>query len=247
MRPCFLSLVTLAGLAALAADAADRKEDPTASKLLADARAARANWEKFPGFTAAIAVNLDGKISRGHVQVDTKGKVTFEGLDRPAEEWARRVLGSTVAHRMDGSATRNTPCAFGDADEHHPLGRLIHVLNDELHSSYRILDRQIMVVNRNMGPSRFTITMQENRTNAEGKFLPVSYVVNTWDNKTGALQRSEAHLQTWQRVGGFDLPAMTRVVAAVPEERTGGSQAAKDGIDARSLTLSQHKLSELGK
>src|SRR5262249_34831770 len=31
-------------------------EDPEASKLLANARAARANWDNFPGFTADVAV-----------------------------------------------------------------------------------------------------------------------------------------------------------------------------------------------
>src|SRR5262249_30295621 len=103
-------------------------------------------------------------------------------------------------------------------------------------------------VNRSMGPIRFTITMLENRTNAEGKFLPVSYVVNTWDNKTGALQRSEAHFQSWQRVGAFDLPATTRVVTATAEARGSNSPpTAKDGLDTRSLTLSQHKLNGSGR
>ncbi len=115
------------------------------------------------------------------------------------------------------------------------------MLNDELHSSYRILDRQIMVVNRTMGNSKFTITMQENRTNADGKYLPVSYVVNYWDGNTGALQKSEAHYQTWKRVGGFDLPVLIRVVTAVPEAGT-STPAGKEGLDAKSLTLSNHKL-----
>jgi hypothetical protein len=244
MKSYLVSLLVLAWFATVSyADekTAARKEDPAASKLLADARAARANWEKFPGFKADIAVNIDGKISRGQVQVDGKGKVSFEGLNSRSEAWAKRTLGSAVAHRMDGSAARNTPCAFADADEHYPLGRLIHVLNDELHSSYRIRDRQIMVVNRNMGERRFTITMQENRTNAEGKYLPVSYTVTTWDNKAGALQACDIHYQTWQRVGGFDLPATIRVVSTTPAN---GTAPAKDGIDALSLTLTNVKLEQ---
>ena len=44
------------------------KADPLATKLLADARAARAQWEKFPGFTADIEINFDGKISQGKVE-----------------------------------------------------------------------------------------------------------------------------------------------------------------------------------
>jgi hypothetical protein len=218
---------------------AERKEDPEASKLLADARAARANWDNFLGFTADLTVNLDGKVSRGTVRVEPRGKLELTGLDKAAEAWVRRTLGSAVAHRLDGSAARKTPCAFADNDVDHPLGRKIIVLNDELHSSYRIRDRQITVVNRDMGTTHFTIAMQENRANDEGKFLPVSYVVNSWDNKTGALTRSEAHYQSWKKVGPYDLPLTIRVVTAVPEDRTA---APKEGMDVRSLTLSNHKL-----
>ena len=80
------------------------------------------------------------------------------------------------------------------------------MLSDEFHSSYRIRDRQVIVVNRDMKDARFTITVMENEVNKEGKFLPVCFVVNTWDAKTNALTSSETHHQTWKRVGAFDLP-----------------------------------------
>lgn len=244
MNPWHLSLVVLAWTAA-----DTPREDPAASKLLADARAARANWENFPGFSADVEVNFDGKMSQGKVQVDAGGKVTLENLDKPAQEWAKRMLGSLVAHRMDSSADRNTPCAFADQVTHHPLGRKILVLNDELHSSYRIRDRQIIEVNRQTGTSKFSITVLENRTNTEGKFLPISYVVNHWNLKTGQLTQNEAHYQTWTRVGRFDLPVIDRVVYAGAEETIFNKtppekRAAGEGLMTKSLTLSNHKLLE---
>lgn len=214
----------------LAEDAKATKADPEATRLLAEARAARAWWQNFPGFTADIEVNLDGKISRGKVTIDAGGKVQLEQLDKDAEAWAKRTLGSLAGHRIDNSADRNTPCAMADGEANHPLGRAITVLNDELHSSYRIKEKQIMVVNREMGGSRFTITMLENRTNTEGKFLPVSYVVHYWDAKSGELQRTESHFQSWTRVGGFDLPVVAKTITATKE------------LSAKSLTLSNHKL-----
>ena len=57
-------------------------------------------------------------------------------------------------------------------------------------SSYRIKDRQIMVVNRRMGKQNMTITVLDNETNPEGQFLPHSYVVHYWDAATGKLNRS---------------------------------------------------------
>lgn len=223
--------------------AADKpKEDPAASKLLADARAARAQWAGFPGFTADAAINFDGKVHKAKVSVAPEGKVRFEGLDKDVEQWARRVLASTVSHRIDNSVSLNTPCAFLDEVVDHPQGRAIRVLNDELHSSYRIKDNQIMEVNRAMNGSRFTIEVLENKLNAENKYLSVSFVVNFWDLEKGELGRSEANHQTWTRVGKYDLPGVTKVLTATPERKAEG--AAKAGISAQSLTLTNHKLLE---
>jgi uncharacterized GH25 family protein len=206
--------------------------DPAATKLLADARAARATWENFPGFSADVAVNLDGKVTRGQVEVSAKGEVALKLEKGAAAEWARPTLRSIVGHRLDNSADLDTPCAFADDNAQHPLGRAVRVLNDEFHSSYRIRDRQVIVVNRSLRDTRFTITVLENRQSAEKKFLPVSYVVNTWAAEGGALRSAAAHHQTWQRVGRFDLPQTATVVTA---------SAGK--LEARSLTLSNFRLS----
>ena len=205
--------------------------DPAATKLLADARAARATWENFPGFSADVEVNLDGKVTRGQVEVSAKGEVTLKLEKGAAADWARPTLRSIVGHRLDNSADLETPCAFLDDNAHHPLGRAIRVLNDEFHSSYRIRDRQVIVVNRALRDTRFTITVLENRLSAEKKFLPVSYVVNTWAAEGGALRSSAAHHQTWQRVGRFDLPHTATVVTA---------SAGK--LEARALKLSNFRL-----
>jgi hypothetical protein len=108
---------------------------------------------------------------------------------------------------------------------------MVQVLNDEFHSSYRIRDRQVIVVNRMGRETRFTITVMENRLNEEKKFLPVSYVVNTWDAKTDALRSSDTFHQTWQRVGRFDLPDTLDVVTATQGK-----------LEARSLRLSNLQL-----
>jgi uncharacterized GH25 family protein len=189
--------------------------DTEATKLLADARAARALYHHFPGFTADIEVNLDGKATRGQVEVRGKGKVSLKLDSADADKWAKNTLASIIAHRLDsGASDGETPCAFVDDDTRHPLGRAIRVLNDEFHSSYRIRDRQVLVVNRHMPGSRFTIIVMENVVTNEKKFLPACYVVNTWDAKTDALTSSETHHQTWQRVGAFDLPRDTLAVKA---------------------------------
>jgi hypothetical protein len=203
-----------------------------ATKLLADARAARANWDDFPGFTADVEVNVEGKKSTGKVEVSSKGKVSLD-MKGPDKEWARRMISSIVGHRLDDGTTLSTPCGFADDVTDHPMGRAIRVLNDEYHSSYRIRDRQVIEVNRRMADSRFTITVLENRQNAEKKYLPASYVVNTWNLKTGALQGSATHHNTWQRVGKFDLPHNCIIV-----------NASANQLVNRTLRFSNHKLLE---
>jgi uncharacterized GH25 family protein len=214
----------------LVADKARPREDPEASKLLTEARGTRAVWNDFPGFTADVVANVDGKPATGKLEVSAKGKATLT-LEGPAAEWARATLKSTVAHRMPGGASQETPCAFPDEVTDHPLGRAVRVLNDEFHSSYRIRDRQILVVNRRMGGSRFTITVIENKQNEEKKYLPAVYVVNTWDPKTEALKSSVTHHETWVRVGKFDLPATLLAV-----------RASAGKLEAKSLKLSNHRL-----
>jgi hypothetical protein len=227
----YATLVVRRGDGAVAPKQAAAEADQAATRLLADARAARAQWTNFPGFTADIEINLDGHISRGTVQVQPGGKVTVQVPDAEAGQWALRQLRSIVNHRIDNSASLDTPCAFLDNDTTHPLGRAIRVLNDELHSSYRIRDRQITVVNRQMQDARFTIVVTENRLNEEHRYLPAHFVVNTWDVATGALKSSETNHETWQRVGRFDLPATASTVTA-----TAGK------LETRTLALSKHRL-----
>jgi hypothetical protein len=226
----YATLVMKLGTAKTAAAPGEAKPDPEATRLLAEARAARAEWAHFPGFKADVDVNLNGQIYHGKVHVDGRGKVTLSDLDPAAEKWAKPLLSSVVGHRLSGAAEMDTPCCFVTGDADHPLGREVRVLTDEMHSSYRIKDRQIMVVNRAMKESRFSITMQENQRNAEGKFLPANYVVHYWDAHSGQLQRTEAHTQTWTRVDIFDLPVLARVITADRE------------LTVRCVTLFNHKL-----
>jgi hypothetical protein len=214
----------------LPAATAQMKEDPDASKLLANARAARAVWENFPGFSADLEVNANGMLYKGLVRVDAKGKVNVILDAADLKDSVRRDIASLVAHRLPGGPS-DTPCAFTDDPPHHPQGRIIKVLNDELHSSYRIRDRQILEVNRTTGDVRFTITVLENIANKEKQFLPVFYMVNTWDTKTKALKSSVSHHHTWTRIGHFDLPVTVQTVRASAEP-----------LDSRVIRFANHKL-----
>jgi hypothetical protein len=216
--------------------------DQAAVDLFEEAIAARASWRDFPGFSAHIAGNIDGRTFTGKVEIDGKGEVSFTDDVQDREEsvsgWVQEQLESIVLHRMarPSSPDRSRPVLrFGESRTDHPFGRLLIFDGGKFASSYRMKDRQIMVVNRNMGKENMTITTLENHKNADGKYLPKSYVVRYWDAQSGRLTRSETVQDDWRRLGAWDLP-VTRTLTL----------ASDLGLSVKSFTLSKHELAKTG-
>ncbi len=115
-----------------------------------------------------------------------------------------------IRHRLPAPFAESE-VVYGD-DGKNPLGRLIKFEGDSAHSAYRVKDNVIREVNRTMGKMRFTISTLEVSRNAEGKYMPQTYSASYWDVASGKLTSNEAVLQSWVRVGQFDLPAEHVVV-----------------------------------
>lgn len=205
--------------------------DAEAVSLFQDAIQARAQWREFPGFRAAISGSVAGRVFDGTVQVDKTGSVELD-IDEPTVEgWVEDRLGSIVLHRMPQEESAEPPVLqFADNDTGHPMGRLLTFVGGSFASSYRVRDNQILVVNRNIGRQNFTITVLDNLKNAEGRYLPQSYVVRYWDAQSGQLLKSETVQQRWRRVAGLDLPAQVTV-----------STASAAGLQVRGIRLSDHQ------
>jgi hypothetical protein len=217
----------------------ERKDaDPAAVALFEEAITARAQWRDFPGFTARIAGNLDGRPFAGSITIDAAGDVTYSDdvVDRTesVSRWIEDQLASIVLHRIARPTAPDRPkpvVRFGDTRDDHPLGRLLIFDGGQFASSYRLKDNQLTVVNRHLGKENMTITTLENDRNAEGRFLPRGYVVQYWDADTGRLLRTETVQDRWQRVGSWDLPTTHTVTVA-----------GDSGLSVRSFTLSKHEL-----
>jgi hypothetical protein len=208
--------------------------DEKAVAMFEKSIASRAVWRKFPGFTATISGVVDGREFTGTANIDADGGVKTKIDEESAQEWVDDQLGSIVLHRKASSGKRARPVLrFADNDTSHPLGRLLTFVGGSFASSYRVKDDQIMVVNRNIGPQNFTITILDNTKTANGKFLPRTYAVQYWDSKTGRLNRSETFRNGWKRVGAYDLPESLLV-----------TKASAGGLIVREFKLSKHKLLE---
>lgn len=214
--------------------------DPAAVALFEEAVAARAQWHDFTGFTARIQGNLDGRPFAGALEVGADGSVTFTDDDMNREEsvsdWVQEQLESIVLHRRARPTSGERPVLrFAEGRDDHPLGRLLVFEGGKFASSYRVKDRQILVVNRTLGRENMTITILENDRTPEGRFLPRSYVVRYWDAASGRLLRTETVHDTWQRVGAWDLPLQHCVTTATDA-----------GLSVRCFTLSKREAARKG-
>jgi Protein of unknown function (DUF3386) len=210
--------------------------DPEAVALFTEAIAHRAQWRNFPGFSAELSGQLDGRPFTGKVTVEKDGSVELQTDDPVAKPWVQDQLQSLVMHRLaqpagDTIDSHLPRLHFADEVDDHPLGRLLTVEGDAMGSSYRIKDRQITVVNRRMGKHNMTINVLDCDKNAEGRFLPRSYVVNYWDAGTGKLDRVETFQERSVRVGSWDLPVMRSILAT-----------SESGLAVKVVVFSKHAL-----
>ena len=205
--------------------------DAKASELFEKAISSRASWVDFPGFSAQIEGEYDGRSFSGTVQIAKDGVVELKIDQTVAEDWVTDQLKSLVMHRMEPSRRSTPVLRFADEDLHNPLGRLLTFVGGRFASSYRVKDDQLKVVNRNLGAENMTITVLDNEKTLEGKYLPHLYNVQYWDAAEGNLLRTETLENRWTRIDKFDLPALNTLLTS-----------SASGLSVRSFRLMNHKL-----
>ncbi len=209
-----LTLSLLLAAPSFAADA-PAKADPTAYKLLEDAHKNRQVMsDDFPGFTADVTFNNDGKGYKGTLRYKRgeESQVKFEGLEKDEKDWVDDQLLSIIGHRRGGDFAKGDgryPLTLG-ADKN-AFGQLIN-LNDQMQSSYRVRDNQVTEVTRTAGDLRFTISVIQTAKADEGKYLPQHFIVSYRDAKSGALKEVQAFRDAYQKLGGAWLPLSRTVV-----------------------------------
>ena len=198
---------------------ADATADESASELLSEARASRAVWENFPGFTAAIRVHVDNHSETGNLTVDADGNVELNGLATLGNGFVRQQLDSLIMHRLPGSQFDDN-ATFSPETGEHVLGRLIELNEASMGSVYRIGENVVTEVNRSMGRQRFTISVLDVLWNKDHKYLPHIFTVSFWNNESGALDSSHTYYHRWQELESFDLPERFIVVTTGENRRS---------------------------
>jgi hypothetical protein len=197
---------------------AAEKSDTEAEVLMRQAHVARSGWDaSFPGFKADLRVAIDGQVVEGKVTI-AGGDVKLDLPEGPAAAWAAEQLESITMHRT-ASVRDRYDVSFADAEQHHPLGRLIKFHGGTTHSLYRIKDDVITEVHRTMEKTKFTISVTDVTRNAEGQTLPRHFNVSYWDAGSGQLQSNHDFTDDWLRLGKFDLPKSRLLVRTAQSTR----------------------------
>lgn len=211
-------------------------DDPRARMLLRRAFEATARWPRdFPGFTADLFVNVNGKETVGTATVKSPREVTVYLSDLETQKWAQDQLGMIAVHRGPRSFEESDGKYLLTMEEDgHPLG--VKLIIHGSHSYYRIKDDRITQITRNMAhpgmaPYAFTINVEDSTISQDGKHLTTRYTVYYYSPTDGTLKNVESFSDSHVRVGLADLPATRRIISF--------DQGA---VSVRSLTFRNHRL-----
>jgi hypothetical protein len=212
---------------------ADAHDDPEARDLLRRAFERTARWPvDFKGFTADLAVNVDGKAINGTVTIKSAQDASVSLPDAEIQKWATGTISMIAVHRgprtfdqSDGKSVLTL-----DRGAPHPMGQTIRI-HDSLKSHYRVKDDRMTQINRTMGPMKFTINVEDSAITVDNKYLTTRYTVYYFNPQDGRLMNVESVTDSHVRLGQADLPASRRIISA--ENGT---------VSIKTLTFSNHRL-----
>ncbi len=211
-------------------------DDPQARELLRRAFEATARWPKdFPGFTADLTVNVNGKETSGSVMVKSPREVSVQLSDGETQKWAQEQLGMIAVHRGPRSFEESDgKYSLTMEEDGHPFGTKLNIHGSN--SFYRVKDNRITQINRTMAhpgmnPFAFTINVEESAVTQDQKNLTIKYTVYYYSPTDGKLTNVESFTDTHVRVGACDLPATRRIITYADNQ-----------VVVKNLTFKNHTL-----
>lgn len=189
--------------------------DKKAYELLKNASENRQTMpEDFVGFSANVTYINGDAVTNGTLVYRRKGEtqINFKDLEKGEQSWLSDKIFNLLGHRRGGG--------FNNGDGRYPLslnalpansfGTLIDV-NDGMRSQYRVQDKIVKEVTREMGGTRFTISVIETIETEGGKYLANHFIVSYRDAKTGNLKQVEGYHDTFSKFGEVWLPTARHV------------------------------------
>lgn len=206
--------------------ASELQDDPKTRAALKEVFENTARWQPgFKGFSAEIAVNVNGKEESGSITVKGAQDIELSINDETLKKFAQENMASIAMHRGPRTFEESDgkyKLVFGEEDSH-PLGRKVILGGDGMGSFYRVKDGRIQQINRKTPRFSFAINIEESVKNEEGKFLTRKYTVYYFNSENGSLKDVESYTDAYTRVGKTDLPQSRRIINCVGSEIVVGS------------------------
>jgi hypothetical protein len=192
----------------------DVKDDPQARELLRRAYEKTSRWGKdFPGFTAELLCNDQGKTVQGSVTVKSPREVEVSLPEDSLQKWVQGQIAMMAIHRSSRPFEESDGkhiLTLAPADDH-PLGRLLYIHGDGMTSRYRIKDERITQINRRMERIKFTINVEESLTTQDGKHLTSRYTVFYFSPQDNRLLQAESFIDQPAVIKRQDSPQANNV------------------------------------
>lgn len=165
----------------------------------------RYTWDAgFPGFEADFSLNLNGQTYTGTASIRPDLSVAIETEDDKAREWLTNQMRDVVTHRKRSNfeqAHGKHEFSFdGQPDETGALPILVG--GDAMGSHYKIRDKQVVQVNRVMGPVGFSINHLEKIDTGSG-YISSAYNAVFRNPKTEEITRQSKFEETYDQFEGY--------------------------------------------
>ena len=179
----------------------------------------------FKGFNAKVTYRVNGEEFKGSIEFINKrggSKVEIEGLRKDELAWMKDKLLSMIGHRRGGDFAKGDgrhPITFAKGDKGNRLGRLVE-LHDSLKSSYRVKDKKVLEVTREVPEVVFTISVIQTMTADPGKYLAKHFLVTYRNLKDGSIKRVDGYRDKYEKIQAVWMPVRRVVVTVKPENKT---------------------------
>jgi hypothetical protein len=209
-------------LVPLPADAG-QKPKVDASRLVANALRAEATWHGFPGFVADLEIECNGKVGHGRVVVERDGQVFVESVPDAFRVWASQHLRCVVRQRLPKDDAANQTWMFVNP------GTSVCRTDAPFGPCHWIQNQRFQADEVRQAGSKHRLATLKAERNPDNKYLPAVQVLHVWKAQTLELRSTETTLFSWQRVGGFDLPATVQVLSADATAKPAGGRIVLTG------------------
>ena len=224
-----ISLVTQASVNALAYTSASLHSQAnnrastsslSALEVFKEAYENRYTWdEQFPGYTAVVDFTQGQEKYQGRIQVKPDLSVVVSGINNEsARQSIESQLQMLVVHRRSvpfEKVHKDSTFRFGNKDKN---GAVEIIKANEPGSSFKVQERKIVQVNRQMRGQSFSVDTLDTEDTPEG-YLATRYRTLFQQPQTKQVLAEEVSDDTYKKIGDYYLP-----VSQVIQHSEGGKQ-----------------------